>query len=641
MFQNIVFFFTVWLGGFLVLVGGLYFISRHNLWFKKYGLTLFLGLLVLGFSIYLVGYYFGNTLGDGGILHAVESTFLALFSSGRIMVMELDLGETGTLYTNEVYRTIYGIVMFAAMVVLAAMVLANVGGGIIGRVRFIFVRRMGTRKNIYFISGMSEDVLQLVEDIHDKDGHGLIFLLHARDEDEVGGQEIKDLENRAFQSGATRIAFSATRRPYFICSVIEKCRGETYLVCMQQEKWKNEAMVRQICVDARSIPHNRFHIYALYENAKSERISDEQVFAGYDLHWLQVEELSARGLLFLPEFLKVFPTEKCVNGRINRDIRLGITGFKTGTDILCKYLVCGISTAGMRVHLMIFGEKERTQRETAFFFQSNPALASAVEVEVIGIEPDTEQFYSYMLKNEKPLDALFCIGGHADENIACALRVSELWEKSGHNIPLFVQGENLLEDKTVLERAGVTVFGCRQQIFSYEVFIGEKLDAIAKRVHWYYHASFGHSEDADNLWKCASVYEKMSSRLLAIHIPWKVMCAGYELREGGISGAFCQALDANRTLETNLAIGEHMRWQACLVMEGWQCALPEELEKGQNKDTIRRRHACLVPWGELQEVSALYGKNYQELDRQLIRALEYIVCAAGYSLQRREIYEIN
>lgn len=636
MSQNIAAFILVWLGGFLILAGGLYFISRHNLWFKKYGLTLFLGLLVLGFTVYLVGYYFGNTPGDNSLLHAVESTFLALFSSGRIMVMELDLGETGTLYTNGVYRTLYGIVMFTAMVMLAAMVLANVGGGIIGRLRFIFVRWIGTRKNIYLVYGINKDVLQLVEDIHDKDGSGLIFLLWDRDEDEVGAQERKDLENRAFQCGVTRLAFSSTRKLYFLCSMVGKCRGETYLICMQQEKWKNEAMVRRVCLDTGSMPHDRFHIYVLYENSKSARISDEQVFEGYDLHWFQVEELSARGLLFSPGFLKIFPMEECVDGRIDRDIRLGITEFTSGVDILCKYLVCGISTAGMRVHLIMFGEEEKNRREMAFFFESNPALASVVKIEVTGIAPDTEQFYSYMLKNEHPLDALFCTARQAGENIVCALRVSELWKKSGYDIPVFVQGENLLEDQTVLERAGLTIFGCRQQIFSYEVLIGGKLDAIAKRVHWYYNASFNQAKDAEDLWKSASVYEKMSSRLLAVHIPWKALSAGYELKEGEGSGAFCQTLDANPTLEMNLSIGEHKRWQACLVMDGWQWEVPEKLEKGQSKDSARKRHACLVPWEELPGVSRLYGKDYQDFDRQLIRALEYIVCGAGYTLQRRE-----
>ena len=58
MLNNILIFLLIWIMGFFILAGVLYFISRHNLWFRKYGLTLFLGLLVMGFTFYFTGYFF-------------------------------------------------------------------------------------------------------------------------------------------------------------------------------------------------------------------------------------------------------------------------------------------------------------------------------------------------------------------------------------------------------------------------------------------------------------------------------------------------------------------------------------------------------------------------------------------------------
>ena len=37
--MNILIFLIIWLMGFFILAGVLYFISRHNLWFRKYGIT--------------------------------------------------------------------------------------------------------------------------------------------------------------------------------------------------------------------------------------------------------------------------------------------------------------------------------------------------------------------------------------------------------------------------------------------------------------------------------------------------------------------------------------------------------------------------------------------------------------------------
>ena len=142
------------------------------------------------------------------------------------MVMELDIGETGSLYMNELYRMIYGIVMFAAMVMLAAMVLANIGGGILGRIRLIFIKAVGTRKNLYFFYGLNRDTVELVSDIHRKDPSGTLFLLSIRDEEYREEKERRDLENEAFQSGAFKIVFNPERSLRFLIRAAQKCKGE-------------------------------------------------------------------------------------------------------------------------------------------------------------------------------------------------------------------------------------------------------------------------------------------------------------------------------------------------------------------------------------------------------------------------------
>ena len=380
MTEDILLFLAIWLLGFFVLAGILYFISRHNLWFRKYGLTLFLVLLVLGFTVYFTGYFFGNTSGKNSLIHAIGSTFLALFSSGRIMVMELDIGEAGALYMNEVYRMIYGIVMFAAMVMLAAMVLANIGGGIIGRIRLMFVKTVGTGRNIYFFYGLNRGVVELVADVRKKDPRGILFLLSIRDEEYREEQERRDLENDVFQSGAFKVVFNPERNLHFLVRSAQKCRGETYVLCMKQERWKNESLIRALCQEAEGKKTDRLHLYGFYENEKSRKISGDEVFRPFDVHWTQPEELAARGLLLAPEFLKIFPGESCVKGRIDGELRLALAGYSAEEEVLCRYLVCSVQTAGLRLKIQFLGAAEELEKETAFFFQANPELSSAAEM---------------------------------------------------------------------------------------------------------------------------------------------------------------------------------------------------------------------------------------------------------------------
>ena len=631
--MNILIFLIIWLMGFFILAGVLYFISRHNLWFRKYGLTLFMGLLVMGFTVYFTGYFFGNISGGSSLLHATGSVFLALFSSGRIMVMELDIGETGSLYMNELYRMIYGIVMFAAMVMLAAMVLANIGGGILGRIRLIFIKAVGTRKNLYFFYGLNRDTVELVSDIHRKDPSGTLFLLSIRDEEYREEKERRDLENEAFQSGAFKIVFNPERSLRFLIRAAQKCKGETHVLCMKQERWKNELLVRRLCEEAEKT--DRLHLYAFYENEKSGKISEDEVYRKSDVHWTQPEELAARGLLLSPDFLKIFPDERCAEGRIDSELRLAIAGYSAANEVLCRYLICGVQAAGLRLRIQFLGTAEEMRKETAFFFRANPMLSLAAEMDLTGIEPGSEDYYHYLLDEKECPHAVFFIGKDMDENVGSALKTAEFLERNGKSLTMFVKAESAGVDRCVLERSGVVVFGCREQVCSYDVLIGEKLDAIARSVHMYYQRFYGVDGDAHTLWNQAGVYEKMSSRAMTLHIKWKARCAGFDLIPGRPDGRYERMTAADEKLTENLSIGEHRRWQAYLVTEGWKSARPEELPVGKNKDTLTRRHACLVPWEKLPEVSGFYGIDYQYLDRLFVCSLEKIAGEAGYALKRR------
>ena len=98
-----VLFICAWGFGILIVVWLLYFITRHSLWFRKYSLPLFLLFLIFGFTLYFFGYQYGGDKPVGGspLLRAVGDTFLALFCSGRMLSMELDIAEAGVLSDNS------------------------------------------------------------------------------------------------------------------------------------------------------------------------------------------------------------------------------------------------------------------------------------------------------------------------------------------------------------------------------------------------------------------------------------------------------------------------------------------------------------------------------------------------------------
>ena len=628
-----VIFLLTWLAGIMGLTALLYFISRHNLWFRKYGFTLFLGFLLLGFTVYFAGYFFGSEIQGSRLVHALASVFLSFFSSGRIMFMELDIGETGVAASNEIYRAVYGVVMFTTMVLLAVAVLTNVGGGVIGRIRLLFLRFGGTRHNVFFLYGTSPGAVCLTRDIRAKDRRATVLLLSSREED-MEEEERRALESDMFRNGAFRISFTAGKRPGFLFDIAGRCRGKVHVICMNGERWRNVSMIQDICLAGTQRDRDRLKLYAVYDRQKSGRISGEKEFEGWDICWVDPDELAVRQMLLMPAFLNVCPVDGDAHGRLNRELKLSVIGYSETAQALCEYLVSCVQTAGARVSIRLFGEDIR--RAFSYFIARNPGLGHVVSLIPMEEPPGTEEFYAFFQKEENRPDGVFCAGGEEAANRTLALQLKELLDDGGRKVPVFVKGRWLEEDRFLMQASGIICFGCMEQIYSYDVLIGEKLDAMAMAVHRFYSDFYGEKKNASELWKEADIYEKMSSRAMAIHIPWKAWCAGYEVVPGRSDGGFAKELEDNPRLLENLSIGEHMRWEAALFARGWQSVRAQELLQGCNKDTVRRLHACLIPWEELPDLGKYYGTDYQYLDRYLVKELEEILHDAGFSLKRRK-----
>ena len=631
--EEVFVFLLTWAVGILLLLVLLYFVSRHNLWFRRYGMTLFMVFLVLGFTVYFWGYFWGCEGDKGSMLHAVGNLFLALFSAGRIFVVELDIGTTQAAEFNELYRAVYGVVMFAAMLLLVVTVLANVGGGIIGRIRLMFLRTLGSRHNVYLIYGSSDEAVHMVKDIYRKDRGSTVLLLSGRDET-ADEEERKCIENEAFRYGAFKVSFTDDKRQPFVLRIAKRCQKNTYVLCMSKERWKNVRLLREICTGDPACAQERLHFYVLHESEKSSQIADQSWFKGWDVHWADPEQMTARQVMAMPEFLEICPEDWIRDGRADETLRLAVIGYSRAAEELCRYLVTGVQTTGMRVQIHMFGKD--LKQEMAYFQAANPGLSAVADLQLREEEPGSHEFYQFFGGETELPQGIFCTGPDTEENAKVALRLAALARRSKRNSRIFALGRSVCEDKDVLCAAGIVAFGCMEQIYSYDILIGEELDAMAKAVHRYYKKFYGEEAELESLWKQAGLYEKLSSRALAVHIPWKLRCAGFEVTCGPASGAFSRALEENPRLQENLSRGEHSRWEASLFCDGWQSAAPEELPQGRNKDPETKRHACLVPWEELPEVSAYYGTDYQYLDTHLVKALEDILDDAGYSVRGRE-----
>lgn len=87
----------------------------------------------------------------------------------------------------------------------------------------------------------------------------------------------------------------------------------------------------------------------------------------------------------------------------------------------------------------------------------------------------------------------------------------------------------------------------------------------------------------------------------------------------------------------NLAMCEHLRWNAFHFASGWRTWKLVEIDgESKPKDAIHKRHACLVDWDALRDVANAFGRDdpeyYQYLDVDQILHIPYVIREAGYTI---------
>jgi hypothetical protein len=166
------------------------------------------------------------------------------------------------------------------------------------------------------------------------------------------------------------------------------------------------------------------------------------------------------------------------------------------------------------------------------------------------------------------------------------------------------------------------------------------MDSMARKMNALFNSLYN-IEPADN-WRDLDVFTKESNRSAASNIATKLRLLNLGMREKtGDNNRPAVNLSEYLTGERleNLSKQEHLRWNAFHFASGWVTwPLNQTGNAKKAKDLINRRHACLVSWEELEEVTLRFNQipSYQDLDREQVKNIPMIIEHAGY-----EVYERN
>ena len=473
---------------------GVYFLTKHAVWFERNSIKFFCIAIILGLGVYLFGYYFreGADFSDQhssefSAANLLSSVALSFVSTGRMFMMELDIGELGVIGDVLIYRVIYGFVLLLAVFSLAIVVLSVIGGGVLSNIRLQFLRLLGSRKKFFIICGYRREILTLIQDLRKQHPKNPILLLLKREElDQMEHSEIQAIMNlgcirSTFKNNGSGISTIST-----YCFPKRKCPEPICLIAASTNTSENAETARIICGALTSQPDypNRVQLHVLVSYEESEEMMSLACPPSCDLHWSDLEELASRLLLTeypLWYFLKDTDFSK---GCLPMEIRFAVMGYSPLSVWICRNLITEMQFKGCR--LKLFWLDDGIEDKAASFKYMNPKISQVADIVCINALPFGNKFFTWLQENAASFHGVFCVYGDDSVNRRTAAAFRNL-------LPAF-QVFYRVHTSTVFDQTAHGIcFGTEEQLYSETILLQESLDLLAMAIHEYYGVFYGMS----------------------------------------------------------------------------------------------------------------------------------------------------
>lgn len=606
---------------------GIFVVAQYQVWFKKHRLELLSVFMILGITIYSIGYLtkYPNDYFSSGLM--------AIFSTGRMFVFENDISSFElNVASLPYYNLIFGLIMTISMLTVGMVALSFLGYQVLSKIQLGFMRFFVRKQKFYIYTNLSEKALRLARDIKKNNSKSIIIFCI-----EDVYENKKSLEKKASEFGCLVISKDhlISAQELSSNSHLNSVNHLTYIAVFNLcKKLKN----KQIIIFAMD---DDDHMNVMFATAFGEKINtakllklkmslyvfitkneyidffNDALFSNIDLHIIDENDLACRQLF------SDFTLMRCAK---NTDLlTVCVIGYTAISENLYKNITFLGQCYGTKLELLLIDDEIKDK--TAMFFNQNSEIKKCARFTLEEIKQDSVEFFQYFRNNIQKINCII----FADDRIETAIQINRISRDLNHNVKIHIHVEN--DDKynllfKTLYLKEVFTFWSITKTFSERIIIDEKLDKLAKGFHQYYSELFKDKRSWDEI----TLYEKQSNRALALHVQSKLYTMGLEYVSGESTDLFDEQIQDKQILE-KLAMSEHLRWNAFSFANGWR-TMTSLVNQKKNKDEINKTHACLVDWEQLDMVSHQYCRDYKEADRNLIKNIGKILKSAGFGIEK-------
>ena len=331
-------------------------------------------------------------------------------------------------------------------------------------------------------------------------------------------------------------------------------------------------------------------------------------------------DLMARAMIKLCPPWEFMTFDNC--GCAQQDFDCIVVGFGYSGQAALRYLIMNSQFVGSSFHAAVFSTD--FDKQSGFLFSESPEILEKYDIEVFKNDARSKEFYQYLNTRLGSLRYIAVCAGTDEMN-------SELTD----HIMLYLQR---------LRAEHICVVQCTKDGVRYQQAVGRPIQSrsvrslemlsaeILDRDAILINSAYDSSDKTDwEKWVLCNSFGKMSSRASAEFIPALVRASG-DTPEEIIGGKW----DHNEDLKEILGETEHLRWCAFHYCMGYRTMSDKEFESNVKeyircrekglplpritKNTERRTHACLIPYHDLDDLSAkenaVTGRNtdYKKMD---------------------------
>ena len=604
----------------LVLSTALFLAMVANLTLKpKFSAKIAAGCMLVGVVGGLLFYGIGFAETTGSLALSLLRT---PFSVMRMFVgvNELSAIEKSTLVSTQTGIVVFWIVHLAAFYSMTSAALTTLGAKILRSLRLT----MSRRGDLTLIYGINERSRGIARECLSDPGTSVIFLA-----EDASDSLVSDLNNMGASvlTGAEAVASSKSA----VKKLHLKNRTVTvYALDEDADKDLQYALQLRNALEQAGIPAEKTRLTLPGTEdiiASMLQVSESRYGFGY-VNVYDPAELTARALI------RTCPPWDCISfwedGHAKEDFSCAIVGFGSHGQEVLRQLVMNAQFAGSSFHATVFSL--RSQMEAGYLLTDCPELQKQYDIKGINADGRGKEFYEFVEKNLSTLKLIaICTGNDAMNREIAENLLLFLHRRHAENICVVQCGS-----EGVRYQASIGSPIIRTKIYTRAFLSAEEADRNAILLNSTYDTS--NRTDWEK-WVACDSFSKMSSRASAEFLPAFIRISG-STKEAMLKGEW------NPTPEMQKVLGEteHLRWCAFHYAMGYTAMTAEQFEAnaetwarlqqdggGKNikiaKDTHARRHACLVPWTALDELSEkenrLTGRNvdYKQIDINNVLAL--------------------